>query len=918
YGYGQTPPARDPYSRDPPARDPPARDPYSRDPYSRDPYSRDPHGRAYLRAAYDRQGDPRAAPSPPATDTIWQTPAATWDIPGADPEDKEAGGRPRVKDRWWARAGGGPGRRRRDRGSWTGGGPRSGTRMGRRTVLAVLAVVALVIVVAGGGAGAYWLVSADDSGGTLAIHTQGTRVGGDVFPTGALGRGDGVSEPLNGVAAVGRTVVAVGNAQDGTVGHGLFLVSTDGGARWRLAHVEAKDGGQPPPWDFPDYVVGAKGAWLALSSTGYSSAVWTSDDGRTWTHLDGAGAKAFTPRDYVRGLARTPKGYVAVGYTSHGRGGAPVVWRSKDGRAWKRIGPKRLRLPRHSHIAGLQTVVSRGHVLLAKSVSDKSGKAAPLRSTNGGRTWKRVAMPKVTGSYDPVGTFAAAGKRFVAVVDGVAKKHFTSVSVVMSSPDGRHWKRAGTIHPPKGAKKYMSTQDVAAGKRRLAVLATVGDHAYAVFTSKDGRKWNRTSGVGSAKKTRLMGLAVTGGGAVAVGSTRGADTDPVAVRAKGGHAKAIDLSKVSGIPRTRHVLNAVASTKESSVAVGGAGSGAAIWASDSGRSWRRVRNAPSALAAPGGPHTKELLDVAHGDHGWVAAGIADDSGDETPLVLTSQDGTSWRSVGGRHAFAAHTQGKKRGPRRVAPQAVAYGPAGYIVVGYRSSKAGAAAAAVWSSRDLGKWRRGRGAGAHDLAGAKGVSRKMLDVTGGSFGYAAAGVTTRGIDASPALWTSKNGAGWTLRRVKAPRAADAGSLRQIAASGDTIVALGMATVTGKTHDPADDKAFPFASVSRDGGGTWTTKRLPKVKGNAYVTDLTTTQDGFVAVGVTGKAGRGDVVAWYSGDARSWRTVAPGRKGLSGPGEQQVNGVAAHGGHLIGVGYSADYRHDSPLLWHARLGP
>jgi hypothetical protein len=222
--------------------------------------------------------------------------------------------------------------------------------------------------------------------------------------------------------------------------------------------------------------------------------------------------------------------------------------------------------------------------------------------------------------------------------------------------------------------------------------------------------------------------------------------------------------------------------------------------------------------------------------------------------MTSRDGALWQ----RAAF----------PGGPPPVAAASGPSGYVAVGV---------GAAWRSADLAAWTR------VPLAGA------AADVTATARGYVAVG----GRDAAPAVWTSPDGASWTPARL--PGGLATGPLTQVAAHGDTLVAIG------------DGGA---ALVSADGGTTWSPQPLGA---GVAATAVTGTPTGFVlAASTSGQDGA--VLA--SADGVAWRLLRV--PGLSGPGGQNLTALttmtAAGGVSVLGTGVAFDARSETPLLWRA----
>ena len=66
------------------------------------------------------------------------------------------------------------------------------------------------------------------------------------------------------------------------------------------------------------------------------NAIWTSQDGQTWTL---AGTHGITPRqpgDTINVVTSTPGGFLTAGYQVTSAGNQAVIWTSRDGVTWQR------------------------------------------------------------------------------------------------------------------------------------------------------------------------------------------------------------------------------------------------------------------------------------------------------------------------------------------------------------------------------------------------------------------------------------------------------------------------------------------------------------------------------------------------------------------------------------------------------
>ena len=74
-------------------------------------------------------------------------------------------------------------------------------------------------------------------------------------------------------------MVTTGSQSSDGVVRQQFLVSTNGGASWRLAPVRASGGGAPLLGHPATLLAGGPGGWVAVGP----QAIWTSPAGQTWT-----------------------------------------------------------------------------------------------------------------------------------------------------------------------------------------------------------------------------------------------------------------------------------------------------------------------------------------------------------------------------------------------------------------------------------------------------------------------------------------------------------------------------------------------------------------------------------------------------------------------------------------------------------
>jgi hypothetical protein len=358
-------------------------------------------------------------------------------------------------------------------------------------------------------------------------------------------------------------------------------------------------------------------------------------------------------------------------------------------------------------------------------------------------------------------------------------------------------------------------------------------------------------------------------------------------------------------------VNAVASSGATEVAAGIAGGSPALWTStDGGSTWARATGATSAVSGRAGQN--QLASVTHGRSGWLAVGgettangTAAGGGGTTggaagvtgrPVVVGSADGKTWTSAGGEGAFTGNG---------LVTSAAAAGPAGYVIVGRQASSAGSIASA-WYSSGLTGWRVATDARAGALEGDG--DRQMNAVTATAKGFVAAGSAgTR-----PAAWLSPSGRTWSAVVLPLPAGAARAELRSVAASRNTVAAVGTATTAG-------GRQVPFAAVSANGGASWSETLLPVPQGGAAeVTALTGAGGGFTAAGTYGRAGAQDVVVWMlpagATPAAAWTAATPEGMGLAGRGTQAITALTSAGATMTGVGFAATAASEEPTIWQS----
>lgn len=243
---------------------------------------------------------------------------------------------------------------------------------------------------------------------------------------------------------------------------------------------------------------------------------------------------------------------------------------------------------------------------------------------------------------------------------------------------------------------------------------------------------------------------------------------------------------------------------------------------------------PVAIAESGG----RLVAV-----GRASCTTDSDTGDVrcTAHVRRSVDGLTWTAVTSP-AFEFDEVFATSGPE-IGMWDIAGRPDGFVAIGYDGPSP--LRAAVWTSPEGELWERLE-------LGAVFANARVNSVTVGGPGWVIVGSVHETDGPRGAAWTSPDGRTWTqvpdgptfdvggyLDTGEEP---GSGSLRDVAATGDVVVAV------GDTCDSQGGACRAATWRSSDAGATWARAIGPDVVGN--LTQVILTQDGFMAFGVSCK--------------------------------------------------------------------
>jgi hypothetical protein len=676
----------------------------------------------------------------------------------------------------------------------------------------------------------------------------------------------GVFQTVNRIVASGNTIVTMGSQTSDGVVRQQFFVSTDGGAAWRLAPVQAPGGGQLPPGHPAARLAGGPGGWLAVGP----QAIWTSPNGQSWTLAATHGITPMLPGDAMWVLNSTSDGFLAAGVTATGpHTTQAVIWSSRNGLTWQRKTAAQLGLAAPGEtVPSISYITSRGpDTLISGQVTrDGASYAGVWLSTDGGSTWNRVTVPADHGAGTAISGlgFDAAG---LLAVRPARSASGTSDGVAYFSQNGTSWHYAGTI----GASADWTPSLVKGGDYGFVAAGTSAAGQLVAYTATGaGGTWQPTGSLGDAGTESVVGATVAQAGTiVAVGYSAPAKVSqqPVFLEASAaGGVRPVSLAGIPGGTIPELAVNGLAVAAGQQIAVGSSKGYPAVWRKASGGSWALVTSLPQVSAYSG---LRTLTGVTHGSFGWLAVGAPG------PVVMTSADGTTWKLASGPGSITADLAG-------VAAVATAAGPRGYVIVGKLVAPGGDCVADVWFSPNLTSWTR-----AHDVNDATGSSQ-VLAVAADAGGFVSVGSH----NGKPAVWVTSDGTAWTTIVLPVPAGASTAALQQIAISGNRVAALGQATTPAGT--------VPFAEISADGGSNWQQVPFSSPGPDTTFTALTASSHGFTAAGQFGPPGQQQVAAWTSAAGTSWTPASSG--GITGAqpgGSYQISSLAPSGDTVTGIG-------------------
>jgi hypothetical protein len=761
-----------------------------------------------------------------------------------------------------------------------------------RARLLIAAAVAVVLIGAGVGAYALWPSGKPSSPGAggqppqrLSAQRLATNavVADNFFASAPGAASSGFQTSLSNAAAVASTVVVVGSQEPVVSGagtqRGLFLVSQNAGRTWQLAPVASPSG------NAPSVVAGSRTGWVALQSQYESPAagttdiggVWTSQNGTSWTENDSEATTGPFAGSSISSLAATASGFVAVGEI--GSSQAAAVWTSTDGQHWRRTEP-----PFGSSPSVTNTLAAYGNQVLTW-VSSGPFSASFWYSPDAGLTWQRVSPPPVSGVSQTAYEGVAAGPSGLYIYGTGDNASFSAVGLIFASTDGTHWSVAANAPPPGDGIGFGSLTADSSG---FASFVTTGSSSQdaGLYLSGNGTSW-RYAGAISGAGGGAQEMAIAGSSVIAAGDTDNGQPRTPFLAVADPAVNTVKLASIPDLMTVARAANAVAVSGGQTVVGGSANGLDAVWYGN-GSSWQRAQT-PAEQG--------EISTVTDGPAGWLATGQGTGiTSSDNLTVLSSPGGKQWHSESGQSAFRAAGSYSQ-----FLADGAASDRAGYVIGGTAFLTNNDYTAIAWFSTGPGSW----GAPVRLPVPASLQDTGVDSVASGDFGFIAIGFGTKANgQTTQQAWLSGNGRSWSAISPPLPGGSSNSGFDAIAATGNEIVIFGSTGNAGHTE--------AFTDVSANGGSTWQVTEVPNSAGASDATAATVTATGAAATYTIAGSGPAHVMLVSSRDLSSWQASVAEGTGLYGADQDEINGLAAQGSSLIGVGSSSSYFATHTTLW------
>lgn len=345
-----------------------------------------------------------------------------------------------------------------------------------------------------------------------AVPDGWSRVFADTFDLGGAG-----NQQMLDVIEFGGGLVAVGMAFDGDDRDAAVWLSADGITWTRAAHADLDEPEGQTMWSVATGGPGLVAVGFGGPDDDQDAAIWTSHDGVSWTRV---------PHDETTfgasvafAVATHGDVIVATGFAADAGATNAAVWVSSDGVSWSRV-------PHDDATLGgsgeqvMYGVASTTNGLVAVG---SDGDRAAVWASSDGATWARVMDPTLAGRGTLfMSAVTTGGPGLVAA--GVGWEHDRPSAAVWTSTDGRTWNRVTHDEATFGGGGWPSMQALAANESGVVVVGMdLSDDPYgdaAVWTSPDGISWSRVDPDRLAEDgfQSMNGVLIWSDGLVAVGA----------------------------------------------------------------------------------------------------------------------------------------------------------------------------------------------------------------------------------------------------------------------------------------------------------------------------------------------------------------------------------------------------------------